>query len=223
MVILGLTGSIGMGKSAAARAFRYLGAPVHDADHAVHALIGRNEAAVAAIEAAFPGVTSDGAVDRGALAARVFDETAALDRLEAIMHPLVEAGQRRFCAIAARNRWPIVVLDIPLLFEVRSEDGCDAVVVVSAPRALQEARVLRRPGMTPARLAAIVARQMPDSEKCRRADFVIKTGLGRSFSLDAVRDVLNVARKLSATHWPRLRASPGRPSPRIHCPLRARM
>ena len=221
MVILGLTGSIGMGKSAAARAFRCLGAPVHDADHAVHARMERNEAAVAAIEAAFPGVTSGGSVDRGAVAARVFDEADGLDRLEAIVHPLVEASQRRFCAIAARNRRPVVVLDIPLLFEIGSDDGCDAVVVVSAPRALQEARVLRRPGMTPARLAAILALQMPDSEKRRRADFVIKTGLGRSFSLNAVRYVLNVARTLSGTHWPPPRVCFRRVGPRNHRPIRA--
>jgi dephospho-CoA kinase len=220
VVILGLTGSIGMGKSAATRAFRNLGAPVHDADRAVHALMGPNAATVAAIEVAFPGVTSAGIVDREELAARVFDATDGLDRLEAIIHPFVEAGERRFCAIAARNRWPVVVLDIPLLFEIGSEDRCDAVVVVSAPRALQRARVLKRPGMTPVRLAAILARQMPDSEKCRRADFVIKTGLGRSFSLNAVRNVLNVARTLSGTHWPPPPASRGRGGPRIHGPLR---
>jgi dephospho-CoA kinase len=221
VVILGLTGSIGMGKSAASRAFRSLGAPVHDADHEVHTLMGRNEAAVAEIEAAFPGVTSVGTVDRGALAVRVFDEADGLDRLEAILHPLVEARQHRFCAIAARNRCPVVVLDIPLLFEIGSEDRCDAVVVVSAPPALQKTRVLKRPGMTSARLAAILALQMPDSEKRRRADFVIRTGLGRSFSLNAVRNVLNVARTLSGTHWPPPRVSPGRASPRIHRPLRA--
>lgn len=183
MRILCLTGSIGMGKSTAAAQLRRLGLPVHDADAAVHRLLAKDGAAVPAVAAAFPGVVDDGAVDRKALGARVFGDETALRRLEAILHPLVHAEEKRFLAAAARRGARIAILDIPLLFETGGEGRCDAVVVVTAPAFLQAQRVLRRPGMTGERLAAILARQMPDAAKRRRADFVVPTGLGRRESL----------------------------------------
>ena len=178
MKILGLTGSIGMGKSTAARRLRRLGLPVHDADAVVHGLLAKNGAAVAAIEAAFPGVVRDGAVDRPTLGRVVFGQTQALRRLEAILHPLVRQAERAFLQRQARRRVRMVVLDIPLLFETGGERRCDAVAVVTAPAFLQTQRVLRRPGMTPERLAAVRAQQMPDRQKVRRADFIIPTGCG---------------------------------------------
>lgn len=178
MKILGLTGSIGMGKSTAARMLRRLCVPVHDADATVHRLLGKGGKAVAAVEAAFPGVVRDGAVDRAELGRQVFGDAAALRRLEAILHPLVRAAERDFLERHARRGTSLVVLDIPLLFETGGEDRCDRVAVVSAPAFLQVRRVLRRPGMTMARFKAIRAQQMPDADKRRRADFVIPTGLG---------------------------------------------
>jgi dephospho-CoA kinase len=179
MRIIGLTGSIGMGKSAAAAMLRRQGVWVHDADAAVHALLGKGGAAVDAIRRAFPGVVKNGAVDRVALGKRVFGDAKALQQLEAIVHPLVRARTDRFIETAARARRPLVVLDIPLLFE-KGGRRCDAVIVVSAPAFLQAQRVLRRPGMSPARLQSILAHQMPDREKRRRADVVITTGLGKA-------------------------------------------
>lgn len=180
MKILGLTGSIGMGKSTAATMLRRLGVPVHDADATVHALFGPGGKAVALVESAFPGVVgADGAVNRTELGARVFGDDAALKRLEAIVHPLVRAAERDFLARHRRYGTPLVVLDIPLLFETHGEARCDLVAVVSAPSFLQAARVLARPGMTRARLDAVLAKQMPDEQKRRRADVVIPTGLGK--------------------------------------------
>ncbi len=199
MVILGLTGSIGMGKSAAARAFRRLGVPIHDADKAVHALLAEGGQAVTAIGEAFPGVVRDGAVDRQALARRVFDDDEALARLEALLHPLVRRAEQQFLKAARAHGRPLVVLDIPLLFETGGENRCDAVAVVSAPAFVQAQRVLKRPGMTRERLQSILARQMPDAEKRRRADFVIPTGLGLDFSLRAIREIVRVTRTWNTT------------------------
>jgi len=179
MKILGLTGSIGMGKSTAAAMLRRLGVPVHDADATVHALFAPGGKAVAAVDAAFPGVVKGGAVDRAVLGAKVFGDDAALKRLEAIVHPLVRAAERDFLARHRRYRTRLVVLDIPLLFETHGEARCDVVAVVSAPAFLQAARVLARPGMTRTRLDAVLAKQMPDGQKRRRADVVIPTGLGK--------------------------------------------
>ncbi|MBL8697495.1 MAG: dephospho-CoA kinase [Alphaproteobacteria bacterium] len=178
MRIIGLTGSIAMGKSTAARLLRRRGLFVHDADAAVHRMLAPGGAAVAAVDAAFPGVVRGGAVDRQALGARVFGDAAALGRLEQILHPLAQASARDFVACHARRRARAVVLDIPLLFETQAEKRLDAVVVVSAPAWLQRARVLRRPGMTEARLAAILGRQTPDREKRRRADAVVTSAQG---------------------------------------------
>jgi dephospho-CoA kinase len=188
MVILGLTGSIGMGKSATASLFADEGVPVHDADAAVHRLYEGE--AVAAIEAAFPGTTADGKVDRTRLGARVLGDDAARKRLERIVHPLVRAEEARFLAAARDAGAPVVVLDIPLLYETGGEQRVDAVVVVSAPEDVQRGRVLARPGMTPQRFAAILAAQTPDAEKRRRADFVVDTSRGFDAARAQVRDIL---------------------------------
>lgn len=197
MIVLGLTGSIGMGKSTAARMLRRMGVPVCDSDAIVHGLLARGGAAVAPIGATFPGVVRDGAVDRQALGAAVFGNPAALARLEAIIHPRVRAAQRRFLRIQARRRAPVAVLDIPLLYETGAEKRVDAVMVVSAPAAVQRARVLARPGMTPEKFAAILARQMPDAEKRRRADFVIPSGLGKAYTARVLREIITKAKRLS--------------------------
>ncbi len=198
MRILGLTGSIGMGKSVAANTFRRLGIPVHDADAAVHRLTVPDGPAIPAIAKAFPGVVKDGVLDRKALGAKVFADKQALRRLEKILHPLVRAQERRFLATHARKR--LVVLDIPLLFETRGERRCHAVMVVSASAAIQRQRVLRRPGMTAEKLANILKNQMPDAQKRRRADFVVPTGNGFRSTL---RAALRIAKHLRHGRWPR--------------------
>ncbi|HXQ41018.1 MAG TPA: dephospho-CoA kinase [Candidatus Udaeobacter sp.] len=187
MKVLGLTGSVGMGKSTAAAALRRMGIPVHDADREVHRLLGPGGGALAPVAAAFPGVIRNGSVDRQELGRRVFSDALGLARLEAILHPLVRAAEGRFLARCRRQRRRLAVLDIPLLLETGAAGRCDAVFVVSAPRRVQLARVLGRPGMTEARLRGVEARQMPDGEKRRLADVVIPTGLGRRFSLDRLR------------------------------------
>ncbi|MEO5335439.1 MAG: dephospho-CoA kinase [Magnetospirillum sp. WYHS-4] len=186
MIVLGLTGSVGMGKTKAARDLRSLGIPVHDADACVHRLLGKGGAAVPAVGGAFPGVVHDGAVDRTLLGGRVFDDPAALVRLEDILHPMVAAAEDAFLRRAARRGAVLAVLDIPLLYETGAEGRCDAVAVVSAPPRVQLARVLARPGVTRARQAAILDRQMPDADKRRRADYIIPTGLDKAFSRKAI-------------------------------------
>jgi dephospho-CoA kinase len=194
MFILGLTGSLGMGKSTTAGFFAEAGVPVHDADAVVHHLYEGE--AVAAIEAAFPGATAAGKVDRVKLAARVLDDPGALRRLEAIIHPLVRAAETRFLAEARERGDPVVVLDIPLLFETAGHQRVDAVVVVSAPGETQRQRVLARPGMTPDKLDALLARQMADSEKRRQADFVVDTSRGFDAARAQVRDILRAVATL---------------------------
>lgn len=189
-LILGLTGSIGMGKSETARMFLAEGVPVFDADAAVHALMGPGGAAVAPVEAAFPGVVRNDTVDRKLLGARVFNDPEALRRLEAIIHPLVRRMEQDFMADAAARGAPIVVLDIPLLLETGGEGRCDKVVVVTASPEVQKARVLARPGMTEERLAAILAKQMPDAEKRKRADYVIHTEFGLEEARREVRQLI---------------------------------
>ncbi|MCA3425793.1 MAG: dephospho-CoA kinase [Roseomonas sp.] len=191
MKIIGLTGGIGMGKSTASAIFRRHGVPIFDADQAVHALQAVGGRAVRPIEAAFPGTTRGGAVDREALRRAVLGNPAALKQLERIVHPLVRDAEKRFLAAARRAGKSIVVLDIPLLLETGGEKRVDEVVVVSAPAAVQAARVMRRPGMTRERLAAIRARQMPDAEKRRRADVVIHSGLSRHFAVAAIRRLMH--------------------------------
>ncbi len=188
MFVLGLTGSIGMGKSTAARFFAEAGIPVHDADGAVHRLY-EGEAA-SAIEAAFPGTTRSGKVDRTKLAARVLEDPAAIRRLEAIIHPLVRESEVKFLAEAAGRGEPVVVLDIPLLFETGAEKRVDAVVVVSAGPQAQRDRVLGRPGMTESKLEAILAKQLPDVEKRRRAHFVVDSSGGLDSARAQVHGIL---------------------------------
>ena len=187
MFVLGLTGSIGMGKTTTAAMFRAEGIEVHDSDAVVHALYKGD--AVAAIAAAFPG-TVRGVVDRGLLGARVLKDPAALARLEAIVHPLVARSRHAFLAEAAKKGEQIVVLDIPLLFETGLDREVDAVVLVTAPEAVQKERVSKRPGMTPEHLAVILERQMRDAEKRARAHFIIDTGDGLAAAQRQVRGIL---------------------------------
>lgn len=188
MIRLGLTGSIAMGKSATAKMFAEAGVPVHDADAAVHALYAGR--AVPLIEAAFPGTTANGKVDRTRLGEAVLGKPEAIARLEAIIHPLVHEEEANFLARARAEGRRMVVLDIPLLFETGGERRMDAVVVVSAPVEVQRERALARPGMTVQRLDAILARQMPDADKRRRAHFIIETGSGLDPARRAVRSVI---------------------------------
>lgn len=198
MKILGLTGSIGMGKTTTAGLFAEAGAPVYDADAAVHRLYAQGGAAVGPIAEAFPGAVIDGAVDRARLSGLVLGDPAALRRLEAITHPLVFADRARFLATAAETGASVAVIDVPLLFETGGERFTHAVAVVSAPPAVQRARVLARPGMTPDKLDAILARQTPDADKRAGADFVIDTGSGLEPARAAVADILHT---LSDPAW----------------------
>ena len=186
MFKLGLTGSIGMGKSATAAMFRGAGVPVHDADAVVHALYRGRAAAL--IEAAFPGTVADGGVDRARLSQVLFEDESRLRTLERIVHPLVREERDKF--LAAHSQAPVLVLDIPLLFETGSEGDTDAVALVTAPEPVQRERVLGRPGMTEEKFRAILAKQMPDSEKRRRAHFLIETGFGFDHAERRVRAVL---------------------------------
>jgi dephospho-CoA kinase len=188
MFILGLTGSIGMGKSTTAKFFAAEGVPVHDADAVVHRLYEGE--ATPQIEAAFPGTTKDGKVDREKLGKRVLGDAAAILRLEQIVHPLVAAARDRFLSEAERSGAPIAVLDIPLLFETGGDTRCDAVAVVSAPADTQRQRAFERAGMTEGKLAAIMAKQIPDEEKRKRADFVVDTSQGFEHAHAQVRDIL---------------------------------
>jgi dephospho-CoA kinase len=186
MIILGLTGGIGMGKSTAAAAFRRARIPVFDADAAVHRMQGRGGRAVRAIEAAFPGTVHEGAVDRAALRTAVLGKPAELARLEGILHPMVRQEEAAFVARARRRGARAVVLDIPLLLETGGDQRVDRIIVVSAPRAVQMHRIRARRRMNDADIKAVIARQMPDAEKRRRADVVIRTGLSRHTSLKAL-------------------------------------
>ena len=214
MFILGLTGSIGMGKSETSKMFRHLGVPVFDADAAVHDLLKKGGRAVRRVEIAFPGVTKDGAVDRPALGAKVFGMRQELRRLEAILHPMVGQAQRAFLADAQRRRLPLVVLDIPLLFEGRGEDRCDATAVASAPNFIQRQRVLARPNMTPEKFENIRRQQVADIVKRQRADFVLRSGLGRRHTLRHVTQLIRAVRGSPGHAWP----PKGRPHrrPNIH-------
>jgi dephospho-CoA kinase len=193
--VIGLTGGIGMGKSTAAAAFRRARIPVFDADLAVHQLQAKGGKAVRVIEAAFPGTMRDGATDRVALRQAVLGNPEALTKLEHILHPMVEAAERDFVARARRAGRHAVVLDIPLLFEVKGDKRVDTVVVVSAPLAIQIYRVGLRRRMSKADIAAIIARQMPDREKRRRADLVVKTGLSRNHTLRILTRFIKDLRK----------------------------
>jgi dephospho-CoA kinase len=188
MFVLGLTGSLGMGKSTTAKFFADEGVPVYDADAAVHRLYEGE--AVPLIEAEFPGTTAGGKVDREKLGQRVIGDAAAIAKLEAIVHPLVARARERFLAEAEQSGAKVAVLDIPLLLETGGDKRCDAVVVVSAPAAVQRQRALSRPGMTDDRLNAILAKQMPDAEKRARADFIVDSGQGLEAARAQVREIL---------------------------------
>ena len=190
MFVLGLTGSIGMGKSATAKMFAEEGVPVHDADAVVHRLYEGE--ATPLIEAAFPGTTSNGKVDREKLGKCVLGDAAAIEHLEQIVHPLVAKARDSFLSDAESNGAKVAVLDIPLLYETKGEGRCDAVVVVTAPADVQRMRVLERPGMTEQKLESIVAKQVPDAEKQRRADFTVDTSQGFDHARAQVRDILKV-------------------------------
>lgn len=190
--VLCLTGSLAMGKTTAAQFFAEAGVPVHDSDAVVHALYEGE--AVAPIERAFPGSTANGKVDRGKLAAMVLDDAAALSRLEAIVHPLVSASRDRF--LAEHRSAPVVLVDVPLLFETGLDRSCDAVVVVSAPAAVQRRRALERPGMTDEKFASILAKQMPDAEKRSRADFVVDSSGQFEETRAQVHDILRRVAKM---------------------------
>ena len=192
MFVLGLTGSIGMGKSTTAEIFRRLGIAVHDSDATVHALY-RGEAAPL-VEAAFPGTVQDGCVDRKLLAAHVLRDPDAIKRLETIVHPLVRASRAAFMEEAKARGDRIVVVDIPLLYETEAESEVDAVLLVTAPEAVQKERIATREGMTPQKLAAILAKQMPDAEKRRRADFILDTSKGPA---EAERQISQLLDRLS--------------------------
>ena len=190
MIVLGLTGSIGMGKSTTARMFAEEGAPVHDADETVHRLYAVGGAAVGPVGQAFPSAVKDGAVDRQALAGLLAKDPGALKRLEAIVHPMVATSRDAFLDAARKADAAVVVLDVPLLFETGGHLGLDAVVVASAPAHHQRARVMDRPGMTEDRLASLIARQVPDAQKRARADFVVDTGQGLEHARAQVRQIL---------------------------------
>ncbi len=192
--IICLTGSLGMGKSRTASFFAEAGVPVHDSDAAVHALYEGE--AVPLIEQAFPGVTADGKVDRTRLGAVVLGDAAALAKLEAIIHPLVSAARDRFLAQARASGAKVVVLDVPLLFETGAERGCDAVVVVSAPADVQRHRAFERPGMTEEKFAALLAKQTPDAEKRRRADFIVDSSQSYDHARAQVRDILRAVARM---------------------------
>jgi dephospho-CoA kinase len=194
MLIIGLTGSIGMGKSTTMQLFAEEGIPVYDADAAVHAVYAGE--AVPVVEAAFPGTTADGKVDRQKLSAKVLGNPEALKKLESIVHPMLGAHRQQFLSDAENSGAAIAVLDVPLLFETGGEKRVDAVVVVSAPADIQRTRVLARENMTEEKLDAILARQTPDAEKCRRADFVVDTSSGLDPVRVRIRDILAEVAKM---------------------------
>jgi len=194
MIVLGLTGGVGMGKSTAAAMLRRMGVPVHDADASVHRLLAKRGAAVAAVASAFPEARRDDAIDRERLGRRVFGDRAALKRLEHILHPLVRQDQLRFLKRQRAAGAALAVLDIPLLYETGGGQRCDAVLVVTAPAFLQRRRVLARQGMSEARFAAILARQVPDYVRRREADFVVPSGLGKAATFRRLRRVVAALR-----------------------------
>ena len=194
MIVLGVTGSIGMGKTAATAALRRLGIPVFEADAEVHRVLAKGGTAVAAVGKAFPGVVRDGAVDRGKLGEIVFADKDARRRLEAIVHPLVRAAEMQFLRRSRTRHAKHAALDMPLLFEAGADSMCDVTIVVTAPPFVQRRRVLTRRGMTEARFARILGQQMPDSEKRRRADFTVPTGLGFRTTLKRLLRIVKLAR-----------------------------
>ena len=202
MLLLGLTGSIGMGKSETAKMFQREGVPLYDADAEVHKLQAPGGPALPPIETAFPGVVVDGVLDRQELGKRVFGKPGELRKLERIIHPMVGKVQRQFLMQASARRLPMVVLDIPLLFETGGEKFVDVAVVVSAPAFLQRQRVLARPGMSEDRLNGILSQQVPDAVKRRRADYIVHSGLGLALARQDVRGIIRDLKGRSGRVWP---------------------
>jgi dephospho-CoA kinase len=195
MIVLGLTGGVGMGKSTAAAMLRTMRVPVHDADATVHRLMAKGGAAVVQVAKAFPEALHDGAIDRKRLGQCVFGDPPALKRLERILHPLVRRDEIKFLNRMRMRRAPLAVLDIPLLYETGGARRCDAVVTITAPAFLRRRRVLARPDMTEARLAAILARQVADSRRRREADYVVPSGLGRAVTFRRLRRIVEHLRR----------------------------
>lgn len=198
MIVIGLTGSVGMGKSTVGRMFARYGIPVHDADAAVHKHYRKGSAGYRTMAALFPEAAGPEAMDRKRLAKRAFEDPSVLKTLEKVLHPLVRQEEAAFLKDARRTGRQAVILDIPLLFETGGERRCDVVIVVSAPAFLQKRRVMARPGMSEETFAAILRRQMPDAKKRRRADVIIRTGLGKAFSRREVARFVARLRKRSA-------------------------
>jgi len=202
MIILGLTGSIGMGKTTAANAFRSLGVCVYDADNTVHNLMKPGGAAVTQILKVFPNTYVNGGINRQALVTTILTDKKKIEKLENILHPLAQEKQNAFLAINARRNKRLVVLDIPLLLETGGERKCDGVVVVSAPNIVQRRRVLGRPSMTVEYFQMILDRQIENNHKCHMADFVVQTGLGRLHSLRAIDKIIKKTKTWTPRHWP---------------------
>jgi len=200
MLVIGLTGGIGMGKSTAADILSSFGLPVYNADRAVHALLDKGGAAVKLVAKLFPAALKNGAIDRSVVGSLVFNKPVLLKKLETILHPLVQRIEREFLKQAQRDKIAAVVLEIPLLFETGAEKRCDVTICVTAPKAVQKARVLKRKGMTPERFKSIVARQMPDKEKRQRADFVVKTGVSRADTKKQLNAILDHLVCLGSAH-----------------------
>lgn len=200
MIVVGLTGSIGMGKSTTAKLFADEGIPVFDADAEAHILMAKNGAAVAPVEAAFPGVAEDGEINRLSLGQRVLGDKEALLKLEAILHPLIGEQRERFLVAGVAQNIPLVVLDIPLLFEKKQHQKFDAIVVASADGDVQRQRVLARKGMTPDKLDAILSHQLPDAEKRARADYIVETDKGLDHARQQVRAIINDLKKRNIAH-----------------------
>jgi dephospho-CoA kinase len=202
MIILGLTGSIGMGKTTASDNFSKIGIPVHDADQAVHEMMSEGGEAVVIMSEMFPASIRDGSIDRKVIAEEVFSNGKALNKIEKTLHPLVRLREKKFLGDCARQGKKVVILDVPLLFETGGEKRCDGVITVSAPKYIQRQRVFNRPGMTPERLKAILSRQISDFEKRKRSDFIILTGLGRYFSLIQAQKIVRITKNWKGQHWP---------------------
>lgn len=195
MIILGLTGSIAMGKSVAAALFRKEHIPVWDADKAVHDMLAKGGAAVTKVAVLFPESLKNGAIDRSIVSQQVFNDTAALAALEGIMHPLVKQHEQAFIKRATIRKEDVIVVDIPLLFELHREHDYDAVVVITAPTFIQHQRALKRPGMTLEKLRFILAKQMPDIQKRQKADFIISSGLGKAYTQRQIKALINILRR----------------------------
>ncbi len=202
MIILGLTGSIGMGKTTASDNFSKIGIPVHDADQAVHEMMSEGGEAVVIMSEMFPASIRDGSIDRKVIAEEVFSNSKALNNIEKTLHPLVRLREKKFLGDCARQGKKVVILDVPLLFETGGEKRCDGVITVSAPKYIQRQRVFNRPGMTPERLKVILSRQISDFEKRKRSDFIILTGLGRYFSLIQAQKIVRITKNWKGQHWP---------------------